>query len=105
MVTALRLAAEVWIAGGTLALPSGPRGWSAGGGRGGGARLHGAGARRVKLAFDDRSALPPPEAAGAAVEAAHSLGVKCAAHALEAKMVRRALDAGCDVLAHTPVEP
>ena len=68
-------------------------------------RLQKAGARMIKLAFDDRYPVLSPEVAKAAVDAAHALGLNAAAHALGIKLVRRALDAGCDVLAHTPVEP
>lgn len=69
------------------------------------ARLHAAGASMVKLAFDGRYAVLDAAVARAAVEAAHEKGLKVAAHALEVAMVRRALDAGADVLAHAPVEP
>ncbi len=43
--------------------------------------------------------------ARAAADEAHRLGLLVAAHALEADSVRRALDAGADVLAHTPRDP
>jgi imidazolonepropionase-like amidohydrolase len=67
-------------------------------------RLAGRGARMCKLAFDPRFAMLAPEAARAAADEAHRLGLLVAAHALEAESVRRALDAGADVLAHTPRE-
>lgn len=68
-------------------------------------RLSKAGARFVKLAFDRRFPLLDAEVARAAAEEAHRLGLRVAAHALDAEAVRRALAAGADVLAHTPVEP
>jgi imidazolonepropionase-like amidohydrolase len=68
-------------------------------------RLHAAGASMLKLAFDGRYAVLDPAVARAAVEAAHKRHLKVAAHALDVAMVRRALDAGVDVLAHAPVEP
>ena len=68
-------------------------------------RLAAAGASIVKLAFDGRYALLEPAVARAAVEAAHERKLKVACHALQVAMVRRALEAGCDVLAHTPAEP
>jgi imidazolonepropionase-like amidohydrolase len=64
-----------------------------------------AGARFAKLAFDGRFPMLRPEVAKAAADEAHALGLRVAAHALEADAVRRALDAGADVLAHTPTEP
>ncbi|HKB76154.1 MAG TPA: amidohydrolase family protein [Myxococcales bacterium] len=67
-------------------------------------RLAGAGARFVKLAFDRRFPVLDPEVARAAAQEAHRLGLRVAAHALDVDAVRRALDAGIDVLAHTPVE-
>lgn len=68
-------------------------------------RLAAAEARFVKLAFDPRHPVLDPEVARAAAEEAHRLGLKVAAHALEADSVRRALEAGADVLAHTPRDP
>jgi imidazolonepropionase-like amidohydrolase len=68
-------------------------------------RLAKAGARFVKLAFDRRFALLDAEVAQAAAQEAHRLGLRVAAHALDVDAVRRALAAGADVLAHTPVEP
>jgi len=68
-------------------------------------RLAKAGARFAKLAFDRRFPLLDAAVAHAATQEAHRLGLRVAAHALEVEMVRRALDAGVDVLAHTPVEP
>ena len=62
------------------------------------------GARFVKLAFDPRYPLLEPEIARAAAEEAHLRGLLVAAHALDADSVRRAVLAGCDVLAHTPRE-
>jgi imidazolonepropionase-like amidohydrolase len=68
------------------------------------ARVADAGARFVKLAFDPRYPLLDAAVARAAADEAHRRGLLVAAHALEADSVRRALDAGCDVLAHTPRE-
>ncbi len=67
-------------------------------------RLAKAGARFAKLAFDARFALLAKEVARAAADEAHRLGLRVAAHALEADAVRRALGAGADVLAHGPAE-
>ena len=61
-------------------------------------------ARFVKLAFDPRGPMLAFDVAKAAADEAHRLGLKVAAHALEADAVRLALDAGADVLAHTPRE-
>ena len=66
------------------------------------ARLAEKQARFVKLAFDSRFPLLQPEVARAAADEAHRLGLMVAAHALDAASVRLALDAGTDVLAHTP---
>jgi imidazolonepropionase-like amidohydrolase len=68
-------------------------------------RLAGAGARFVKLALDPRFPMPAPELARAAADEAHRLGLLVAAHALEEGPVRQALEAGADVLAHTPRDP
>jgi imidazolonepropionase-like amidohydrolase len=68
-------------------------------------RLAKAGARFAKLTFDARYPLLDAQVARAAADEAHRLGMLVVAHALDAAMVRRALDAGADVLAHTPVEP
>jgi len=65
-------------------------------------RLADTGARFAKLAFDARFPQLAPEVAKAAAEEAHRLGMLVAAHALDGDAVRRALDAGADVLAHTP---
>jgi imidazolonepropionase-like amidohydrolase len=67
-------------------------------------RLAEKGARFAKLALDPRFPLPAPEVIGAAAAEAHRLGLQVAAHALEVAQVRAALDAGADVLAHTPRE-
>src|SRR5205814_1994335 len=69
------------------------------------ARLADKQARFVKIAFDPRFPIIEPEVAKAAADEAHKRGLMVAAHALEAEPVRRALDAGADVLAHTPREP
>ena len=68
-------------------------------------RLSQRGARFIKLAFDPRFPLLGPEVARAAAEEARHLGLRVAAHALETESVRLALDAGADVLAHTPRDP
>jgi imidazolonepropionase-like amidohydrolase len=65
-------------------------------------RLAAAGAAFVKLAFDRRFPLLAPEVARAAGDEAHRLGLRVAAHALDVASVRAALEAGADVLAHTP---
>jgi imidazolonepropionase-like amidohydrolase len=62
-------------------------------------------ARFIKLAFDPRGPMLSLELARAVADEAHRLGLRVAAHALEADSVRLALDAGADVLAHTPREP
>ena len=67
-------------------------------------RLFLAQARFVKLAFDPRGPMLAFDVAKAAADEAHRLGMKVAAHALEVETVRLALDAGADVLAHTPRE-
>ena len=60
----------------------------------------------VKLALEPRGGpVPTPEVSAAVVTAAHAAGAKVTAHALSVEMVERALDAGVDELAHTPVEP
>jgi len=59
----------------------------------------------VKLAFDARFPVLAAEVARAAADEAHRLGLRVAAHALDASSVRQALDAGADVLAHTPRDP
>ncbi|MCA1827907.1 MAG: amidohydrolase family protein [Myxococcales bacterium] len=66
------------------------------------ARLAEKQARFVKLAFDPRFPLLRHEVAQAAADEAHKRGLIVAAHALDAESVRLALDAGADVLAHTP---
>ena len=68
-------------------------------------RLSRDGATFVKLAFDPRFPLLALDVARAAAEEAHLLGLRVAAHALETESVRLALDAGADVLAHTPRDP
>ena len=68
-------------------------------------RLAAAKARFVKLAFDPRFPVLDAEVARAAADEAHGLGLLVAAHALEEASVRQALDAGADVLAHTPRDP
>jgi imidazolonepropionase-like amidohydrolase len=67
-------------------------------------RLAKAGARFAKLAFDRRYPILDPAVARAAADEAHRLGLRVAAHALDVEMVRRAVDANADILAHTPVE-
>jgi imidazolonepropionase-like amidohydrolase len=68
-------------------------------------RLAKSGASFVKLAFDSRFPLLALDVARAAADEAHALGLRVAAHALERETVRLALDAGADVLAHTPRDP
>ncbi|MEZ0312490.1 MAG: amidohydrolase family protein [Myxococcota bacterium] len=61
-------------------------------------------ARVVKLAFSEPPTLDEATAR-AIVEAAHARGLKVAAHALTDAHAALAARVGCDVLAHTPVEP
>src|SRR5205823_8934985 len=68
-------------------------------------RLSRDGAAFVELAFDPRFPLLALDVARAAAEEAHLLGLRVAVHALETESVRVALDAGADVLAHTPRDP
>lgn len=68
------------------------------------ARVHAQGARFLKLAFDSRFPMLAPDVARAAADAARKLGMRVAAHTLDADAVERALDAGADALAHTPRE-
>ena len=59
----------------------------------------------IKVALEPAAgSVPSPEVLRAAVDAAHALGLGVTAHALTVSMVERALDAGVDELAHTPVE-
>ena len=59
----------------------------------------------VKLALEPAGGpVPTPDVAAAVVEAAHAAGRGVVCHALTVAMVERALDAGVDELAHTPVE-
>jgi len=69
------------------------------------ARLFAKGARFAKLAFDPRYPVLSAPVARAAADEAHRLGMLVAAHALDPGSVRRALEAGADVLAHAPVGP
>jgi imidazolonepropionase-like amidohydrolase len=62
------------------------------------------GAKVVKLAFAD-SPMLDETTARALVDAAHARGLKVAAHALTDRHASFAARVGCDVLAHTPVEP
>jgi len=66
------------------------------------ARVAALGARVVKLAFDARFPVLDAVVARRAVEEAHRRRLLVAAHALEPELVRRAVDAGVDVLAHAP---
>ena len=60
----------------------------------------------VKLALEPNGGpVPSLETAQAVVAAAHAHGRRVVCHALSVAMVERALDAGVDELAHTPVEP
>ncbi|MDQ1697532.1 MAG: hypothetical protein QOJ03_2885 [Frankiaceae bacterium] len=60
----------------------------------------------VKLALEPRSGpVPAPAVCAAVVATAHEAGREVTCHALSVDMVERALDAGVDELAHTPVEP
>ena len=66
------------------------------------ARMAALGARVVKLALDARFPVLDLATARAAAEEAHLRGLLVAVHALEPDLVRRAVDAGADVLAHAP---
>ena len=65
-------------------------------------RLHDEGAVIVKIPFEEPRL--GPEAMRAAIEEAHALGMKVAAHALDEAGAADAVAAGVDLLAHTPVE-
>ena len=109
---------RVSVAGPILTAPHGypSRGW----GRAGFARFVGSpdeariavrdlvesGVDLVKIALEPAGGQPvlSGETAAAVVRAAHDAGRAVAAHALTTAMVERALDAGVDELAHTPVE-
>lgn len=71
-------------------------------------RLASEGVDLIKIALEPGpdGDLPVPDAATlqAIVDAAHSAGLAVVAHALTVAMVRRALDAGVDELAHTPTQ-
>lgn len=62
-----------------------------------------AGAGLIKLPVTDAPVLDDASLAGAVAEA-HARGVKVVSHALYAEDAERAVTAGVDVLAHTPVE-
>lgn len=60
----------------------------------------------IKLALEPRGGpVPEPDMCAAIVEAAHEGGREVTCHALTVAMVERALEAGVDELAHTPLEP
>jgi imidazolonepropionase-like amidohydrolase len=61
----------------------------------------------VKIALEPGDGLPVPTPGQVrrVVAAAHEAGLAVTCHALSVAMVERALDAGVDELAHTPVEP
>lgn len=59
----------------------------------------------VKVAVEPSAGpVPSAEILKAVTETAHSRGLRVAAHALSAAAVTKALEAGVDVLAHTPTE-
>jgi imidazolonepropionase-like amidohydrolase len=60
----------------------------------------------IKVALEPGAGwpVPPLPVVRAVVEAAHQIGLAVTAHALSNEMVARALAAGVDELAHTPVE-
>ncbi|HVE92871.1 MAG TPA: amidohydrolase family protein [Actinomycetota bacterium] len=63
------------------------------------------GATVVKVAIEPAEGpVPDTSTLSAAVSQAHSIGLRVAAHALDASSVRKALDAGADLLAHMPVD-
>ena len=59
---------------------------------------------KVALEPGGGAPVPSPAVLHALVDAAHEAGLRVTAHALTVEMVTRALDAGVDELAHTPVE-
>lgn len=60
----------------------------------------------VKLALEPSGgSVPDPATCAAIVRAAHAGDREVTCHALTVAMVERALDAGVDELAHTPIEP
>lgn len=70
-------------------------------------RVVAAGADVIKIALERGDAgwpVPEPAVVRAVVEAAHTAGLAVVAHALRVDVVRRAVDAGVDELAHTPTE-
>jgi imidazolonepropionase-like amidohydrolase len=67
-------------------------------------RLAGEGAGVVKIPFG-RDVLLDDATIGAAVQAAHTRGLRVAVHALGDADAARAARLGADVLAHTPVQP
>jgi imidazolonepropionase-like amidohydrolase len=78
----------------------------AGQGRDAVAQLATRGAAMIKVAIEPRGGtMLDGETLRAVVEAGHEHGLKVAAHALGVDAVRRALNSGADVLAHTPTEP
>lgn len=59
----------------------------------------------IKLALEPRAGpVPDPDMCAAVVAAAHAADRQVTCHALSADMVERALDAGVDELAHTPLD-
>ncbi|MCW2529688.1 MAG: hypothetical protein JWM76_4548 [Pseudonocardiales bacterium] len=60
----------------------------------------------IKVALEPESGrpVPGPATVRAIVDTAHAAGLPVTAHALTVEMVGRALDAGADELAHTPIE-
>ena len=70
-------------------------------------RIAASGADVVKIALEPGDGgwpVPEPRVVRAVVEASHDAGLAVVAHALSVEMVRRAVDAGVDELAHTPTE-
>jgi imidazolonepropionase-like amidohydrolase len=70
-------------------------------------RLAAEGVDLIKLALEPGAPgwpVPEPRVARAVVDAAHHAGLPVIAHALTAELVSRALDAGVNELAHTPIE-
>jgi imidazolonepropionase-like amidohydrolase len=71
-------------------------------------QLAGDGVDLVKIALEPGAEegwpVPAPAVVRAVVDAAHDAGLRVSAHALTVDMVGRAVDAGVDELAHTPVQ-
>lgn len=70
-------------------------------------RLARSGVDLIKVALEPGPGwpVPAPDIVRTVVQAAHEQGLAVVAHAVTVETVARALDAGVDELAHTPIEP